>query len=921
MEKNNFSYAKRKVFAIPILLFVISLIGLMSALPAYQPFPYDTYSGTVNTTLWSATAVGDTRACFYDEVAGTYIHPYTSSGNSFGACTATVTSLLLPPLDYIENISLFTLATAGTGSFDDVNAGGYLFGILSQGAGCSHYSCQDRREENWTLVRNYSAGTNYFNYNADGKYCHNFRVSPKNCNTGTYTYYNNNGTALAVNNYITASAYIPFVSSGVSASSAFYIYIINYTLNNHIITVNSSYPPENSIFNNGNITFNGTAITNNYNTGINSLSNMSLFINGISNQTVSVTGTGVTNSSSFNLTNLPLGSYVWSIQACDNSGTCRNSENRTLQISYLTIVNQSYTTPVYETSAQTFEINTQFNTVVYPNAFAYLNYSGTIYTSNITKVVNGLNVKYSTIIDMPTVNGTTTKVFHWDLYSDPLTIQNSVDTNQTVNPIAFSICGGAGGSINFLNMNYFDELNPTTPVNLSVPSSSWTYWLGSGTTYKSYSFSTTSQNITHSFCFTPAEKILFTSTTYQYGISGTYPYRTFQTAVLTPPYFTLTNSTTNQNLYTIAASESSPITFQISDSTSANVIQGATVTITKNIGGSTIQVFSGLTDSAGTVNVWLSTTTQYTITAFKSGCGSNTATITPVGSYNMQLNCAGNLTKYVSQIDGVAYQRTPADGATSYSGTIDYGYYVQSVLYPIKSAKFELVDGDGNLVGTNETYVASGYPFCTNSSCLLSLQYTTACGDNIKGRYYINLGNTTNNTYVKLEGDALWRFICINTNNSQLSFTKFIAHFNQFFFQWSAGGQAGTNCRTYTTQSSCNAVSYCKWLYYQGYQSDSVELCVLKDDYNKGDFNRILVIFFGMVIVLFIIGKTTGYEMTNPGSFVMFMTGAIIIMSFVGMFRFSGATPWAFFDQWIYALICTAISVGYNISIVRRYSA
>ena len=74
-------------------------------------------------------------------------------------------------------------------------------------------------------------------------------------------------------------------------------------------------------------------------------------------------------------------------------------------------------------------------------------------------------------------------------------------------------------------------------------------------------------------------------------------------------------------------------------------------------------------------------------------------------------------------------------------------------------------------------------------------------------------------------------------------------------------------------------------------------------------------------MVLFIMGKTTGYEMTNPGSFLLFMTGAIIILSFGGMFRFVGATPYPFFDQWIYAFICFAFSVGYNIAIVRRYSA
>jgi hypothetical protein len=87
------------------------------------------------------------------------------------------------------------------------------------------------------------------------------------------------------------------------------------------------------------------------------------------------------------------------------------------------------------------------------------------------------------------------------------------------------------------------------------------------------------------------------------------------------------------------------------------------------------------------------------------------------------------------------------------------------------------------------------------------------------------------------------------------------------------------------------------------------------------EFNRMLIIFFGLVIVLFIMGRGIGYEMTNPGSFVAFLTIVIVILSAGGMFTFSGLTPFDWFNKYIYAYICVTFAAGYNLSIIRRYSA
>jgi hypothetical protein len=457
-------------------------------------------------------------------------------------------------------------------------------------------------------------------------------------------------------------------------------------------------------------------------------------------------------------------------------------------------------------------------------------------------------------------------------------------------------------------------------INASVQASSFNYWLGSGNIQKIYFYNTAVENISTGFCFTPSNRTITANYIYQ-PASLEYITRTFNSI----DNITLSNTSTNKLLYLILSFDSDPVTIQVVDLTSANVISGARVTITRDIQGTTVTVFDGYTDSAGTVSAFLSSIASYTITAVKSGCGSNTQTITPVGSYTMSLNCASNLTEYVSFIDGITYQRTPATGVANTPGTIDFGYYVSSSIYPMLAAKFELYDLDGTYLTSNETNVSSGFSYCNSSSCLLTINYYVASGDNIKGRYYVKIGNSTNSTWVLLEKDAYWRYIFINTNNSQQAWKKATLHFNDFMNVWT-GGNAQTNCIVYHTQADCTSVVACKWV-----NATSQELqmtrgtatghCILRDDLNKMEFNRVLIIFFGLVVIMFIMGRGIGYEMTNPGSFVAFLSIVIVILSAGGAFTFSGLTPWEWFNQYIYAYICVMFAAGYNLSIIRRYSA
>jgi hypothetical protein len=614
---------------------------------------------------------------------------------------------------------------------------------------------------------------------------------------------------------------------------------------------------------------------------------------------------GVLKSANFTL--IP-GLYTATIYTNDTS---ENVAHNTFTWNYKIFENsRTYNNITYETAQETFLTNITANASL---TAVNLIWNGTTYAA-----INSTPGNWSSTFDIPLQTAIVSKSYYWNFIYAGSSINSNNSNDQTIYIINFTRCDSTINKT-YLNFTYKDEMAYFS-INASTPAATFNYWLGTGSVRKTYFFSNSTEMDSTGFCFYPSNRSITLNYLYQAGAAG-YITRTFNSIT----NLTLSNVSTNKLLYLIQSADSGPVTIQVVDLTSGNVISNARVTVTRDIQGSTVAVLDGYTDSAGTIATFLSSVVSYTITASKSGCGTNTQTVTPVGSYNIQLNCAGTLTPYVSSINGVTYQHTPAVGISLLPGNITFGYYVSSAFYPIVSSKFELYDNDGTLLATNITDVSSNYSWCNSKNCTTTIKYYTASGDSIKGRYYINLGNTTNNTYILLEKDAYWRYIYINTNNSQQAWQKAILHFQEWMNVW---GNQQTNCIVYSTQSTCTANPSCKWLNATEWDprasenyTKAVHFCMLKDDLNKMEFNRMLIIFFGIVIVLFIMGRGIGYEMTNPGSFVLFLSIMILILSIGGLFTFSGLTPWDWFNQYIYAYICLTFAAGYNLSIIRRYSA
>ena len=208
-----------------------------------------------------------------------------------------------------------------------------------------------------------------------------------------------------------------------------------------LITLNS--PADASTSLSSSITFNASAIT----VGA-TLVNMTLWLDGISNETKSITGTS--NESTWTKS-LTTGSHDWTVQACDSEGDCGFGTNRTFT-SGLLFINQSYVENTSEGSINNFEINFETEGQI---TQAYLNYNNTSYTSTITSVGD---VYTGSINQKAALLTTKTNIpFFWNITFASGFNYISSTLHQSVSPIVInSTCSGGMNVI--YNFTSIDEL-------------------------------------------------------------------------------------------------------------------------------------------------------------------------------------------------------------------------------------------------------------------------------------------------------------------------------------------------------------------------------------------------------------------------------------------------------------------------------
>lgn len=590
-------------------------------------------------------------------------------------------------------------------------------------------------------------------------------------------------------------------------------------------------------------------------------------------------------NSSFNIST-PKTITVYANDTSGNIGSATKTWNyKVLEVS------QSYPAIGYEGGIDTYYLNVTSNGAQTVSAMLY--YNGTAYSS--VKSGDNNQMLFSAAVTH-SFGSAGLKNLYWTVTYGTENYSSTFKT-QTISPTNFGFCNSTL-NVPYLNFTFKDEAT-LLDVNASINSLTVTYDLGTGS--NTYTFQNSSVNPSYGFCFSPSYLSINASIDLSYAGSG-YPTRLFSLSNTT-----LSNQTSNQLLYLLSSGSGSYTTIQVLTSSTSSPIAGATVTASRDISGSSTIVAEGVTGGDGGVTFWLNPTVAHTFQISASGCSATTTTITPsLSQYTVFLTCTTDAPQYVSNVAGIFFRHTPKDGVIG-TGNTTFDYTVESSNHSLVSALFQLVYLNGTLISSNQSFAGSSTG-CSVDQCNLSLNYNLRSGDNIKARYFVNIGNGL----VLLEGDAYWR--SISTNSSSIKATKgLLTDIKNLFSEW---GSSNSECGIYQTSSSCIAVSTCKWDPTLANQWNSNGICIPADEQNKQEFSRIVAAFFILALILALVGRFTGYDAASPGIFVFIMWAYVGVLSMFngingqGMFYFKGLTPYQFFNNYILFLLLTFVFAG-----------
>lgn len=535
------------------------------------------------------------------------------------------------------------------------------------------------------------------------------------------------------------------------------------------------------------------------------------------------------------------GYTLWNCESCTNT-TCSFAASN-YSINYDTTLNSvSYNLTTYETSSENYVLNI---TSAYTPTNAKLIYNGTEYSATIT--TSGTTHLISKNLQIPSSSiGSNYFYFKWNVSST--VTEYSINYTQTVSPILFGICN-ATLTVPYWNISFKDE-STLSSINGTLQGSTFVYYLGNGTINKTLSYSVTTNSSSYRFCSLPADRPYYVLPDVNYLLTG-YP-----TRIYNPSLLTLTNSTTNTTLYLLSSADGIYVTF-ITASTSNTPISGVDIEITRVLGGSTTTIFSGLTDSAGSVTVWLNPNYDHTITASKTGYTTNTQTIKPTQSqYTLTMETALDDYEYVADRKGLKWFAFPGSGVIKTTNYTLFGYNVSAKNSNLVSCKLELLNSNKTII------ITSAETFATNNSlCSVSINYSMNYTQ-VKGRLLVDLGDG----YKILEDDAKWRLVQYNTTGSTL-------------LDWFRG-------------------------------LDELEVSYFNDDEQHREYTYILLFFLVVMIICAVLNRMGWDIQTNGG--MIFLVGILVWAASVpGFLTLSDISPFAIIDRFFVAIIYTMFMIGF----------
>ena len=504
-----------------------------------------------------------------------------------------------------------------------------------------------------------------------------------------------------------------------------------------------------------------------------------------------------------------------------------NSSTRTWDYKILGS-NNTFNTSSFETKSETFSINLTANSSL---TAVVLNYNGTDYSTTQS------GITYSTTLDVPT--GLFNKTFKWKFTYAGGTI-NSPENNQNISLTNFSICDGSLTD-DYLNISFKDE-DDLSVLNASIPSSTFNYYLGSGTVNKTLTYVNNNLNYNYTFCATPTETLNVDSII-QYKQGTDYPQR-----ISDPGVIQYTSAVTNQILYLLSTLDGIFVTFQVINIVE-QVISGVDVTGVRDISGEDVTVASGTTDASGSVTFWLNPDFLHTFTFIKSGFETASTSIFPnQPSYTITLT-GGVTGGAIDYTQGISTSFKPV-GFVLNDSLINFNYTISSSFWVLEEFGFTLSYSNGTIIGTQTS--------TSNTGGTIGLDATTGSNGTIVMNHYYLINSTYTN------GTVIWSIYKSNAFSIQHLLERVV---------------------TYIDADIMGVQSDDDGYFFKATLSVFILIAlsgVLSTRYGIASEQAISGIIFGVLLLLNtlnLIPTPSGTTFTNLGNFLVGLVGFIMLMS------------------------------------------
>jgi len=506
--------------------------------------------------------------------------------------------------------------------------------------------------------------------------------------------------------------------------------------------------------------------------------------------------------------------------------------------------NMTYNLTTYETANETFTINATGVTD------ANLVYDGTSYPAT----VSGSDISVSLDIPLLSPETVTNRSMYWTFNSGSVT--STLTYNHSVSPIYFGICGAAPLTTAHLNMTFRDETT-LQAINATIPNMNVQYNIGSGTVNKEYLYSSTTPNMSYTFCFTPNETV-------NIDVDMQYARTEYVTRTRAGDLYTLTNDTlTTVDLALLSVSSGGVLGgggssgtissgIQVYDITTGLPIYNALVSVSRLIDNSYADLTSQYTGSDGKVSLYMDSSYQHRVIMTADGYYNSTVYFTPSSTVYPTYLTPISSPYGKSNLSNVTFSTAPQSGLLNHSMHNITFFVNKSSTYSSASAFRIIVSNSTGIVNMTMANLSSGL----NSA--LGLMINTSNQTKLTARFYISTSDSP--TVWVLVSTAGYDIVNIyEGGNSILHAIKTMA--------------------------------------------------TLTDDYE----DNFTVIFFTLLVVIIAYAgftKYTGIEIQNPGMSMMAFS-IVVIGLCAGDAIPVGYSDNVFISQWGFAVLTTLATVGY----------